>query len=56
MKYTIKIRGCDDTTRFDMKLSGKEYALVKKIAELSDNNSTYRCMPTLSVEATEEKV
>ena len=52
--YSINLNGCDDNTRFNMALSPEEYELVKRIADKSEEVSTYICMPVLEVEEVNE--
>lgn len=55
MKYTIRLHGCDDTTEFDMELSDNEKDTLARVAEKSKESSTCLCMPTMTVQKTEEK-
>ena len=48
-QYKIKLRGCDDVTKFHMLLNDKEYELIKKIAKKSVDTSEYSCMPILEI-------
>ena len=47
--YTIKIKGCDDSTAFGMDLSDDEAALVRRVSEASQEASDFSCMPTLLI-------
>ena len=48
--YIIKVRGCDDSSIFEMKLSIDEFKVVKRVAEQCTKTSTYSCMPTMAIE------
>lgn len=48
--YVIRLSGCDDETEFKMCLTNSEYELLKKVAEKSQETSTYICMPKMFVE------
>lgn len=48
--YVIQLVGCDDETEFKMCLTNSEYELLKKVAEKSQETSTYDCMPIMFVE------
>lgn len=48
-EYKISLDGCDDSTEFTMKLTESEYLLLKRVAEKSEQVSTYGCMPTMTV-------
>lgn len=50
MNYRIALYGCDDSTIFRMELTDKEFELLKKVAEISVNTSTYDCMPIMEIE------
>ena len=45
----ISLQGCDDETTFDFPLLDSEYCLLKRIAEKSQEVSTYGCMPIMTV-------
>lgn len=47
--YTVALNGCDDYTEFDMILSSSEAELLKKVSKLSEETSTYGCMPTMDL-------
>lgn len=49
-KYHIELIGCDDTTRFDMELTPKEAKFLSQICDLSEEYSTYQCMPIMTCE------
>lgn len=49
MKYIIALHGCNDSTIFEMELTEEEYKLVKKIADKSEEVSTYGCMPIMEI-------
>ena len=48
-KCFVSIDGCDDSTQFEIDLSESEYEFLKRIAEISEETSTYGCMPTMTV-------
>jgi hypothetical protein len=48
-KYKINLIGCDDCTSFEMELKENEFKLLKKVSELSEETSTYQCMPTMEI-------
>ncbi|MBO8161372.1 MAG: hypothetical protein H0Z24_07010 [Thermosipho sp. (in: Bacteria)] len=50
MKYKISLHGCDDSTTFEMELTEEEYKLLKKVADKSQEVSTYVCMPIMEIE------
>lgn len=54
MKIRIKLVGCDDTTIFEMELTEKEYELLQRVANLSEETSTYGCMPIMEVHIVKE--
>lgn len=47
--YEISIEGCHDTTYIEIALTPIEYALIKRISEMSIKNSHYTCMPYLEI-------
>lgn len=51
--YRIALNGCDDSTKFEIELTEAEYAVVKKIRDLSHEKSESGCMPTMEVEPVE---
>ncbi len=50
MKVKITLHGCDDSTRIDMDISQKELELLERVAFLSKKESTYGCMPIMTVQ------
>ncbi|WP_427340959.1 hypothetical protein [Caloranaerobacter sp. DY30410] len=44
MKYKISLHGCDDSTVFEMELTEEEYKLLKKIADKSEEVSTWEVL------------
>lgn len=48
--WTIKLRGCDDNTYFDMELSDNDLDTLRRVSELSKQHSKETCMPTLHLE------
>ena len=53
--YEIELIGCDDTTSFTVLLSKEEYELIKNIEVISNDTSTYGCMPILEIIKKEEE-
>lgn len=53
-RYTISVDGCDDSSIFDLMLTDEQAETARLIAEACTNTSTYRCMPTMTVELTEQ--
>lgn len=49
--YEIGLHGCDDSTLMRMELTSAESGLLRRVAKLSEETSTYGCMPTLEVMA-----
>ena len=47
--YVIELHGCDDCTSFTFALNEEEYELLLAIANKSENESQYVCMPILSI-------
>lgn len=47
--YTIRLVGCDDTTEINLELKPAQFELLKQIADLSKQISTYGCMPTMEI-------
>lgn len=53
MKVKIGLLGCDDTTSIDTDVTVEEYNFLLRIQELSRENSSYGCQPTLRVDRRE---
>lgn len=49
-RYRIGVHGCDDSTCFDIELTDEEANGVSKIAERSEQVSTYGCMPIVEIQ------
>ena len=49
-EYVITLCGCDDYTEFVMELTKEEAQLLKRVCKLSEETSTYGCMPTMTLE------
>jgi len=45
--FSVQIRGCDDSTHFEMQMTDQEYEFLQKVCKLSAETSTYECMPTM---------
>lgn len=50
-RWKITLRGCDDSTSFEMELSDDEANTLRKVSEASKATSTYGCMPIMKIEA-----
>lgn len=48
-RYEIELRGCDDSTFFQIGLTDKEHTLLKRISDKSKQLSKYDCMPQLFI-------
>ena len=54
-KYWIILTGCDDSTEIPIEsLTENDVCLLEKIAKLSEEISSYGCMPTLQFMSEEE--
>jgi len=49
-KYKIGLHGCDDTTYIEIELTHEEKNFVDRLVKLSEENSTYSCMPTMDIQ------
>lgn len=47
--YYIENMGCDATTHGLARMTDEEFAIFKRVAENLNKNSTYGCMPIISV-------
>lgn len=47
--YYIENVGCDDTTQGLARMTDEEFEVFKRVVENLNKNSTYGCMPTISV-------
>lgn len=55
MKVKVWLRGCDDTTSFNMKIKNEiELKLLDELVRLSHETSEYRCMPDFNYQILEE--
>jgi len=52
--YKVSIHGCDDSTIFEIEMTKAEYVFLKKIADRSQEVSTYGCMPIIYIEGINE--
>jgi hypothetical protein len=50
-RWKILLRGCDDSTMFEMELSDDEANTLRKVSKTSKATSTCDCMPTIEIEA-----
>ena len=48
-RYTIRLRGCDDSTSFDVELTDAEARTAVHIAAMSQRASEFDCQPTMIV-------
>lgn len=48
-KILVKISGCDDSTLFEIDMSPKEKEFFELLSKLSNETSTYCCMPTIEI-------
>jgi hypothetical protein len=46
----IALHGCDDSTYINLDVAQNEFNFLLKLKELSEQESSYQCMPTLDVE------
>lgn len=46
-EHEVWLNGCDDDTIFTMEMTNNEYEFLKRVSELANETSTYRCMPRL---------
>lgn len=49
MKYDIIVDGCDDSTKITRELTEQEFQFLQTIAQEITKESTYDCMPTMTV-------
>ena len=54
-KYSIKVIGCDDSTKFDMMLSDSELSIIREMCDLSRKHSEYGCQPIICIEIAKEE-
>lgn len=55
MKVKVWLRGCDDTTSFNMEIKNEiELKLLDELVRLSHETSEYRCMPDFNYQILEE--
>lgn len=47
--YYIENVGCDDTTHGLARMTDEEFEVFKRVVENLNKNSTYGCMPSISV-------
>lgn len=47
MRWTIRIVGCDDETKFDIDLDDEEATAVREVSAASKEASEYGCQPVL---------
>lgn len=52
-RLTLAIRGCDDRTNIGLELTQSELDFVTKLCQLSKQESTFSCQPTLAIEPIE---
>lgn len=49
MLVEISVDGCDDSTIVTMEMSNDEYVFLQRLADLVNETSNYRCMPTIEL-------
>jgi hypothetical protein len=49
--WRISVDGCDDSTTVEMDLTEAEAAVVERVARAITEESSYGCMPTMTLEA-----
>lgn len=49
-KYTIELRGCDDSNEFEVWLTESELEVVQELAKMSIDSSEYNCQPRMFIE------
>ena len=55
MKVKVWLRGCDDTTSFNMEIENEiELKLLNELVRLSHETSKYCCMPDFNYQFLEE--
>lgn len=47
MRVTVYLWGCHDTTEFTIDVTQEEVGLLERLSKISEEVSTYACMPTL---------
>ena len=57
MMYKISLDGCDDSTHMEMELTDEQAEFVRQLCKLSEENSSFSCMPTMGIKqiAVEER-
>jgi hypothetical protein len=51
---TIKVEGCDADTTITIETTSDRYEFIKEVGKLITDESTYPCMPTMTVEENEK--
>jgi len=54
MNVKIIIRGCDDSTYFDMDMTSSEFEFLIRLSEKSKAVSESQCQPTIEINETNE--
>lgn len=49
-EYLVGLHGCDASTYIAMTLTLDEVKTVNRIVDLTEEASSYRCMPVMSIE------
>lgn len=52
-EYIVSIDGCDDSTEVKMQLDDGGLAVLLDLSRQSHKNSTYGCMPTITIKGHE---
>lgn len=56
MKVNVCLFGCDDSTSFNINITNKlQLQLLNELMRLSEETSTYGCMPTLRYKILEDE-
>lgn len=45
----VVLAGCEDTTRFHLECTEEEYDFLQRVSAMSNEASTYGCMPVMQV-------
>lgn len=49
-KHIIEVSGCDDSTAVPMEVTEGELAAIKKLVDMVNAASTYRCKPFIEID------
>lgn len=48
--YTVRVKGCDDTTEFEIELDEHEFATATRLAEACNAASDGGCQPRIEIQ------